>query len=99
MRDGQRCDAERKDRGPRVQNGGNERDAQMVAQHPRAENAQGEEVAAQAGVAAEKAGDSLVAIFCVVHQSVFRTVSLGALYGLTISSDDVPCRRIESYRR
>ena len=66
-----------KDRGPRVRMGGNERDAQMVAQYPRAENAQGEEVAAQAGVAAEKAGDGFIAIFCVVRQLVSRMVSWG----------------------
>ena len=35
----------------------------MIAQYPRAENAQGEKVAAQTGVAAEKASDGLVAIF------------------------------------
>ena len=42
---------------------GGKENAQMIAQYPRAENAQGEKVAAQTGVAAEKAGDGLVAIF------------------------------------
>ena len=43
----------------------------MVAQNSCAENAQGEEVAAQAGVATKKAGDGLVAKFCV-HELVGR---------------------------
>ena len=41
----------------------------MVTQYSRAENARGQEVAAQTGVAAEKAGDGLVAKF-FVHESV-----------------------------
>ena len=53
----------------------------MVAQNPRAENAQGEEVAAQAGVAAKKAGDGLVAKF-FVHELVGRGVSWVVLTGL-----------------
>lgn len=71
------------------------RDVQVVTQYPGAENAHGEEIAAQAGVAAENAGDGLVAIF-FVHESVGRSV-LGRHDWLTIPSDDVPCGRIECY--
>ena len=53
----------------------------MVAQNSCAENAQGEEVAAQAGVAAEKAGDGLVAKF-FVHESAGRGESWVVLTGL-----------------
>ena len=71
------------------------RDVQVVTQYPRAENAHGKEVTAQAGVAAEKASDGLVAIF-FVHESVGRSVS-GRRFWLTIPSNDVPCGRIEGY--
>ena len=70
------------------------RDVQVVTQYPRAENAHGEEITAQAGVAAEKASDGFVAIF-FVHESVER--ALGRRFWLTIPSDDIPCGRIEGY--
>ena len=50
----------------------------MVTQYPRAENAHGKEVTAQAGVAAEKASYGLVAIF-FVHESVGRSVGQALL--------------------
>ena len=50
----------------------------MVTQYPRAENAHGKEVTAQAGVAAEKASDGFVAIF-FVHESVGRSVGQALL--------------------
>ena len=44
----------------------------MVAQYTRAENADGEEVAAQVGIAAAKAGDGLVAKFFVDRPGTVR---------------------------
>ena len=49
------------------------RDVQVVTQYPGTENAHGEEITAQAGVAAENASDGFVAIF-FVHESVGRSV-------------------------
>ena len=59
----------------------------MVTQYPRVENAHGEEIAAQAGVTAENAGDGLVAIFFVresVGRSVFGRRSLGLPFRATM---------------
>jgi hypothetical protein len=67
----------------------------MVAYYPRAENAHGEEVAAQASVSAQKAGDGLVAVFLTMSQLGGESEER---HWLTIPSDDVPCRRIERYR-